>query len=76
MNEHPADEMSDEEKRRDQLTRMSGSTEADAAPRIIVSEGTGGAKRIDVADTAAVRPGDPDEQLPGSGPAGRSATDG
>ncbi len=56
--------MSDEEKRRDQLTRMSGSTEADAAPRIVVSEGTGGAKRIDIAETAAVRPGDPTEQVP------------
>jgi hypothetical protein len=72
LNEHPADEMSDEEKRRDQLTRMSGSTEADAAPRIVVSEGTGGAKRIDIAETAAVRPGDPTEQVPDAAP---SATD-
>jgi len=53
-------DMTDDEKRRDQLLRLSGSTEADAAPRITVEETRDGVKRIDIADTAAVRPGDPD----------------
>ena len=52
--------MSDDEKRRDQLLRAAGSVEADAAPRITVTEHDG-VKRIDIADTAAVRPGLPDE---------------
>jgi hypothetical protein len=52
--------MTDDEKRRDQLLRLSGSTEADAAPRILVEERPDGVTRIDVADTAAVRPGDPE----------------
>ena len=53
-------EMTDDEKRHDQLTRAPKSTEADAAPRIEVSE-VDGVTRIDIADTAAVRPGaDPD----------------
>lgn len=56
------DQMSDDEKRHDQLTRAPKSEESDAAPRIVTSEGTDGATRIDVADTAAVRPGDPTEQ--------------
>lgn len=51
-----SDDMSAEEKRRDQLLRAEGSTEADAAPRIEVSEHDG-VTRIDVADGAAVRPG-------------------
>ncbi len=52
--------MTDDEKRHDQLTRAPKSTEADAAPRIEVSE-VDGVTRIDIADTAAVRPGaDPD----------------
>lgn len=50
------EDMTPEDKRRDQLLRMSGSTEADAAPRIEVTEHDG-VKRIDIADTAAVRPG-------------------
>jgi hypothetical protein len=50
------DEMTPEEKRRDQLLRAERSTEADAAPRIEVSEHDG-VTRIDVADDAAVRPG-------------------
>jgi hypothetical protein len=53
-------EMTDDEKRRDQLLRLSGSTEADAAPRITVEETDEGVKRIDIAETAAVRPGDPE----------------
>jgi hypothetical protein len=56
------DSMSDDEKRHDQLTRASNSTEADAAPRIVVTEQADGPTRIDVADTAVVRPGDPSEQ--------------
>lgn len=51
-----SDDMSAEEKRRDQLLRAEGSTEADAAPRIEVSEHDG-VTRIDVAEGAAVRPG-------------------
>ncbi len=51
------DGMTAEEKRRDQLLRAEGSTEADAAPRIVVSDHDG-VTRIDIADDAAVRPGD------------------
>jgi hypothetical protein len=51
------DEMTPEEKRLDQLTTAPKSTEADAAPRITVTEKGDGVKRIDVADTATVRPG-------------------
>lgn len=58
----PVEQMSDDEKRHDQLTRAPKSDESDAAPRIETSEGTDGATRVDVADTAAVRPGDPDKQ--------------
>jgi hypothetical protein len=54
--------MSDDEKRHDQLTRAPKSTEADAAPRIETSEGTDRATRIDIADTAAVRPGKGDDR--------------
>jgi hypothetical protein len=50
--------MSDEEKRHDELTRAPKSSEEDAAPRITLSEGASGATRIDVADTAVVRPGE------------------
>jgi len=50
------DEMTAEQKRRDQLLRAEKSTEADAAPRIEVSH-VDGNTRVDVADTAAVRPG-------------------
>jgi hypothetical protein len=53
------EELADPKARRDVLLRASGSTEADAAPRITLSEGTGGATRIDIADTAVVRPGEP-----------------
>ncbi|WP_255447476.1 hypothetical protein [Schumannella sp. 10F1B-5-1] len=57
-----SDEMSDDEKRHDQLTRAPKSDESDAAPRIEVSDGDDGRTRIDVAETAAVRPGNPDKQ--------------
>ncbi len=50
------------EKRVDELTRAPKSSPEDAAPRIILSEGTAGATRIDVAESAAVRPGNPDKQ--------------
>ena len=50
------DQMSDDEKRHDELTTAPKASESDAAPRIEVSEHDGH-KRIDIADTAAVRPG-------------------
>ncbi|MCU1436928.1 MAG: hypothetical protein JWP66_15 [Naasia sp.] len=57
-----------ERKRRDQLTsapgdkpgRAGSDAEQSAAPRIEVTETESGATRIDVADTAAVRPGAPE----------------
>ena len=49
--------MTDDEKRHDQLTRAPKSDASDAAPRITLSEGTDGATRVDIAETAAVRPG-------------------
>ena len=51
-----ADEMTDAEKRHDQLTSAPDATEADAAPRIDVTEHDG-VKRIDFRDDATVRPG-------------------
>lgn len=53
----------DPEARREELTRAPKSDPGDAAPRVELSEGTDGATRIDVADTAAVRPGKPDIEL-------------
>lgn len=53
--------MTDAEKRHDQLTRAPKSSEADAAPRIETTE-RDGVTRIDVAETAVVRPGNPDKQ--------------
>jgi len=50
-------EMSKDEKRHDQLTTAPKSTEADAAPRIEVTKVDDHTTRIDVAETAAVRPG-------------------
>lgn len=50
------EEMTPDEKRRDQLTSAPKSTEDDAAPRIDVTEHDG-VTRIDVRDDAAVRPG-------------------
>jgi hypothetical protein len=49
-------DMSDEEKRRDQLTSAPEATEEDAKPRIDVTHREG-VTRIDVRDDAAVRPG-------------------
>lgn len=51
-------DMTDEQKRHDQLTTAPEATEEDAKPRIHVSEHDG-VTRIDIADDAAVRPGDP-----------------
>ena len=50
------DQMSDDEKRHDQLTTAPKAVESDAAPRITTTEHDG-VTRIDIADTAAVRPG-------------------
>lgn len=55
----PTREPTHEEKRHDQLTSAPDATDADAAPRIEVSEGTNGVTRIDIADDAPVRPSDP-----------------
>jgi len=49
-------------KREDQLTTAPKSTEADAAPRIEVSETDSGLTRIDIRDDAAARPGKPETQ--------------
>ncbi|MET0828747.1 MAG: hypothetical protein ABWY26_04445 [Microbacterium sp.] len=54
-------EMTDEEKRRDQLLAAPGAVESDADPRIEVTEHDG-VKRIDIAPDAAVRPGNPYEE--------------
>jgi len=56
------DEMTDEEKRRDQLLAAPGAVESDAAPRIEVSEHDG-VTRIDIAPDADVRPGNPYEPV-------------
>lgn len=50
------EEMTDEQKRHDQLTSAPDATEADAAPRVEVSEHNG-VKRIEIAEGAEVRPG-------------------
>lgn len=49
-------DMTSEEKRRDQLLAAPEAVESDAAPRIEASKHDGNT-RIDIADTAAVRPG-------------------
>ncbi|WP_334150831.1 multidrug transporter [Microbacterium sp.] len=51
-----ATEMTSEEKRHDQLTSAPDATEADAAPRIEVTEHDG-TTRIDILPDAEVRPG-------------------
>ena len=57
------EELVDPEARREELLRAGGSVPADAAPRITLTEGTDGATRVDIADTAAVRPGPPHMDL-------------
>lgn len=69
MSDPSSHDMSDDEKRRDQLLRAADSVEADAAPRITVSEGDG-VTRVDIAESAAVRPG------PGPGVEGADDADG
>jgi len=56
------DDMTDDEKRIDELTRAPKSDPEDAAPRITTTKLDSGVTRIDVADTAVVRPGNPDKQ--------------
>lgn len=51
-------DMTFEERRQDTFRRMSGSDEHDADRRVEVSRAEDGDVRIDVADTAAVRPGE------------------
>ena len=50
------------EKRHEQLTTAPKAVESDAAPRVDVTEQDGGVTRIDVAETAVVRPGNPEKQ--------------
>ncbi|BDV29603.1 hypothetical protein [Microbacterium terricola] len=52
------EQMTPEEKRRDQLLAAPGAVESDADPRIEVSEHDG-VTRIDIAPDAEVRPGNP-----------------
>jgi hypothetical protein len=69
MPEKTQPEKSHDENRHDQLTSAPDATEADAAPRIAVSEGANGATRIDILDDADVRPSDPtrsESERPGS----------
>jgi len=54
-----ADDMTDEEKRRDQLLAAPAAVESDADPRIDVTR-RDGVTRIDIRDDAAVRPGGPE----------------
>ena len=49
--------MTTSDDRAEQLTRAPKSDESDADPRIEVSEGEHGRRRIDIRDDAAVRPG-------------------
>ena len=56
------DAMTPAEKRHDQLTTAPKASEEDAAPRITTTKKADGTTRIDVADTAVVRPGNPDRQ--------------
>ena len=59
MNDHDETDstgMTDEEKRRDQLTSAPDAVESDAAPRIDVTH-RDGVTRIDIRDDADVRPG-------------------
>jgi len=55
------DAMTDDEKRTDQLTRAPKSDPEDDDPRITTTQ-LGNVTRIDVADTAVVRPGNPEKQ--------------
>jgi hypothetical protein len=59
MQQDPDETRDFEEKRHEQLTTAPKAVDSDAAPRVDVSEQEDGVKRIDVADTASVRPGKP-----------------
>lgn len=52
--------ITDPDERAEQLTAAPDAEPQDAAERIELHEGTDGATRIEVAETAAVRPGDPE----------------
>jgi hypothetical protein len=52
--------------REDQLTTAPKSTEADAKPRIELTETEPGLTRIDIRDDANARPGKPDATNPGT----------
>ena len=53
-------ELLDPEERREELTRAPKADPEDAAPRIVVTDDPHGPTRIDIADTAVVRPGKPE----------------
>ena len=59
-----ADDMTEEEKRRDQLLAAPDAVESDADPRIDVTRREG-VTRIDIRDDAAVRPGGPERDADG-----------
>ncbi|MFT2751954.1 multidrug transporter [Clavibacter sp. Sh2088] len=61
MHQDPDETRDFEEKRHEQLTTAPKAVESDAAPRVDVTEQEDGVTRIDVADTASVRPGNPAE---------------
>ncbi|GAB3578048.1 hypothetical protein GCM10027406_13610 [Leifsonia lichenia] len=58
----PANELTPDEKREDQLTAAPKATDADAKPRIAVEEAEPGVTRIDIRDDAYARPGKPDSE--------------
>ncbi|WP_349425475.1 hypothetical protein [Microbacterium sp. LWS13-1.2] len=67
MNDHDetgSTGMTDDEKRRDQLTSAPDAVESDADPRIDVTHHDG-ITRIHIRDDADVRPGDPTKEPPG-----------
>jgi hypothetical protein len=53
------EEMTPDEKRHDQLTSAPKSTESDADPRIVITKTDEHTTRIDIDETAQVRPGKP-----------------
>jgi hypothetical protein len=58
----PAEDMTADEKRTDQYTRAPKSDPEDVLPRITTEKVDENITRIDVADTAVVRPGNPSKQ--------------
>jgi hypothetical protein len=55
-------QMSDDEKRHDQLTTAPKADESDANPRVDITTRADGVTRIDVRDDAKVRPGKSDDR--------------